>query len=216
MNSASATSPGTHSCDGLGTVRARCGCKQLAMIDTDVEGVFSQLQSASCCFSCCFAAALRLSALQFADGYKYLTCRACGDGSCEMLCRHPGCRVASHARCFTIDQDRWPSVIGGHNGVTLRSRGGCLRYMGAMGLRASWRRRVPVSSDGGKSGRVGARASVFLVLLQERGGYGQQHLLSCGAHSSWRIRKFESEMGLLARPQCCSPIATRRRRWAGS
>ena len=39
-----------------------------------------------------------------------------------MLCRAIGCNVACHARCLMVDQDKWPSVMGDYNGVTLRKK----------------------------------------------------------------------------------------------
>ena len=54
------------------------------------------------------------------ESYEGLPCQCCGLGKCELLCRAIGCDVACHARCFTVDQDKWPSVMGDYNGVTLR------------------------------------------------------------------------------------------------
>jgi hypothetical protein len=71
--------------------------------------------------------------------------------------------------------------VGEHNGVTLRHRDdACETWVCPMHM-VRW-----VFSRHG--GGVGARASVFLVLLQERGGYGQQHLLGGRAHSEVRGR----------------------------
>jgi hypothetical protein len=46
---------------------------------------------------------------------------------CELLCRAIGCNVACHARCFTVDQEKWPSGMGDYNGVTLRKNDDCCR-----------------------------------------------------------------------------------------
>jgi hypothetical protein len=130
-------------------------------------------------------------------------CRACGDGSfCELLCRHPGCRVASHARCFTIDQGRWPSVMGEHDGVTLRCRDDacgtwvCPMHMVRWGFsrqrgRKSWR----------------ARASVFWVYSRSAAAT-VNNISSAVGH----IRKFEAEMGIpcvpsVMYPECYSEMA---------
>ena len=60
-----------------------------------------------------------LSAIS-AEDFEGLPCQCCGLGKCELLCRALGCDVACHARCFTVDQDKWPSVMGDYNGITLR------------------------------------------------------------------------------------------------
>jgi hypothetical protein len=59
------------------------------------------------------------------ESYEGLPCQYCGLGKCELICRSLGCDVACHARCFTVDQDKWPSVMGDYNGITLRKNDDC-------------------------------------------------------------------------------------------
>jgi hypothetical protein len=111
--------------------------------------------------------------------------------------RCAGCRVASHAQCFTIDQDRWPSVMGGHNGVTLRRRGGaCGTWVCPMHMV----RGVFSRHGGGEPppAAAAARTEELEHVRQFFWFYSRSAAATVNNISSavGRIRKFEAEMGL--------------------
>jgi hypothetical protein len=145
------------------------------------------------------------------ESYEGPPCQCCGSGKCELICRSPGCDVACHARCFTAGQDKWPSVMGDYNGITLRRNDGCCGTWVCTEHVVSWiYSKLPggwsaPSRHPSSSGRVGARATAYLVLLKELGGCSQQHLFGGEANSKFRGRNGSAHTWYLRyEPEICT------------
>ena len=121
--------------------------------------------------------------------------------------------MATHARCFTIDQDKWPSVMGDHNGVTLRANDdACGTWVCPMHM-VRW----VFSRHGGEeppSAATVARAEELEHVRQFFWFYSRSAAATVNNISSavGRIRKFEAEMGLpcvpsVMYPECYSELA---------
>ena len=114
--------------------------------------------------------------------------------------------MASHARCFTIDQDKWPSVMGEHNGVTLRHRDdACGTWVCPMHV-VQW----VFARHGGSekpTAAVVARAEELEHVRQFFWFYSRSAAATVNNISSavGRIRRFEEELGLPCTPSVYFP-----------
>ena len=127
-----------------------------------------------------------------------IRCDACNLPRCQLICRAIGCQSAFHARCFTIDQKRWPSVMNEGDGLHLRDNDDVLGSFVCPSCVVDfvYTNRAP-PSDSTRAAAVELERTRQFMFFHARSSASTVNGI---ASSVKRIRRFEGAMGLPVTP----------------
>jgi hypothetical protein len=131
--------------------------------------------------------------------YQRIRCDERGYPVCQLICRKFDCQRAYHAKCFSIDQRRWPSVMNEGDGLHLRENDdvlGCFMCPPCVVVDCAYEGRPAPTGETRTSAELLEKTRQFMY-YRARSSASTVNNIASGVR---RLTRFEKVMGLPVTP----------------